>query len=236
MVRAARILVVDDEPAICSSLTQLLRGCGFEAESAITGAAAVLVSDEHRHDVIVLDLGLPDMDGRTVCRSIRAQSQVPIIVLSARTADAEKIAALDAGADDYVTKPFNPDELLARVRAALRRTVVPDPVAPDRISFGTLAIDFQLHRVYRGGEEIRLTPKQFELLGYFARHPNRVLTHRTILTAVWGDAAADHPEHLWVLIGHLRKKLEADPNRPKYLLSEPWVGYRFAADALEPRQ
>ena len=230
MARTARILVVDDEPAICSSLTQLLRGCGFEAECATTGAAAVAACDEHRYDVIVLDLGLPDMDGRTVCRSIRVQSQVPIIILSARTADAEKIAALDAGADDYVTKPFNPDELLARVRAALRRAVARDPAKADRISFGDLTIDFDRHRVHRGDEEIRLTPKQFELLGYFARHPNRVLTHRTILTAVWGAEAADHPEHLWVLIGHLRKKLEADPNRPRRLLSEPWVGYRFATD------
>lgn len=231
MTRPARILLVDDEPSIHKGLTPLLASRGYEVESAMTGHAALQTFERVPPDLIVLDLGLPDLEGGEVCRRVRTTSQVPIIVLSARGADADKIAALDQGADDYVTKPFSPEELLARIRVALRRVF--DAAQPEsgRVKHGDLTIDFDRRRVLRESTEIRLTPKEFELLAFLSRHPNRVLTHRTILTAIWGAHAAAQPEHLWVLIGQLRKKLEPDPSHPRYLVSEPWVGYRFVVDA-----
>jgi len=229
MTRAARILLVDDELSIQRGLTPLLMSRGYEVASAATGQAALAEVEQMPPDLIVLDLGLPDLEGGEVCRRIRATSQVPIIVLSARGADADKIAALDQGADDYVTKPFSPEELLARIRVALRRVF--DSSAPEtgRVQHGDLTIDFDRRRVVRGQQEIRLTPKEFELLAFLARHADRVLTHQKILTAIWGAHAAAQPEHLWVLVGQLRKKLEPDPAHPRYIVSEPWVGYRFVA-------
>jgi len=231
VTRPARILLVDDEPAIHKGLAPLLASRGYEVESAMTGHAALQAFERVPPDLIVLDLGLPDLEGGEVCRRVRTTSQVPIIVLSARGADADKIAALDQGADDYVTKPFSPEELLARIRVALRRVF--DAAQPEsgRVRRGDLTIDFDRRRVLRESTEIRLTPKEFELLAFLSRHPNRVLTHRTILTAIWGAHAAAQPEHLWVLVGQLRKKLEPDPSHPRYLVSEPWVGYRFVVDA-----
>jgi two-component system, OmpR family, KDP operon response regulator KdpE len=230
VTRPARILLVDDEPSIHKGLTPLLASRGYEVESAMTGHAALQAIGRVPPDVIVLDLGLPDLEGGEVCRRVRTTSQVPIIVLSARGADADKIAALDQGADDYVTKPFSPEELLARIRVALRRVF--DAAQPDsgRVKHGDLTIDFDRRRVLRESTEIRLTPKEFELLAFLSRHPNRVLTHHTILTTIWGAHAAAQPEHLWVLIGQLRKKIEPDPSHPRYLVSEPWVGYRFVVD------
>jgi two-component system, OmpR family, KDP operon response regulator KdpE len=230
MSRAARILLVDDEPSIQRALTPLLASRGYEVDNATTGQAALRAIGHAAPDLIVLDLGLPDVEGTEVCRRIRRQSAVPIIVLSARGSDPDKIAALDQGADDYVTKPFSPEELLARIRVALRRAF--DATSPETgvLDLGDIAIDFDRRRVRRGAEEIRLTPKEFELLAYLARRPNRVLTHRAILTAIWGTHAAEQPEHLWVLVGQLRKRLEPDPGHPRYLISEPWVGYRFATD------
>jgi len=230
MVRAARVLVVDDELSIQRGLIPLLRSRGYQAERAMNAAAAITAFEHFPPDLIVLDLGLPDLEGSEVCRRIRAQSAVPIIVLSARGGEADKIAALDLGADDYVTKPFSPEELLARIRVALRRVFDSHSLDSGKVVLGGLTIDFDRHRVQQGSDEIRLTPKEFELLSYFAKHPNRVLTHHTILTAIWGAHAADQPEHLWVLVGQLRKKIETDPARPKYLVTEPWVGYRFVAD------
>jgi two-component system KDP operon response regulator KdpE len=179
---------------------------------------------------MVLDLGLPDMDGVEVTRLVRDGRTTPIVVLSARGAEGDKVRALDAGADDYVTKPFGTEELLARIRVALRRT---DAALPQSgpIVRGDLVIDRERFRVIRDGEEVRLTPKEFELLTFFAQHPGRVLTHRAILKAIWGPHAVDQPEHLRVLIGSLRKKIEMDPSNPRYILTEPWVGYRFAEDA-----
>jgi two-component system KDP operon response regulator KdpE len=231
VTRPARILLVDDEPSIHRGLAPLLASRGYEVESAMTGHAALQAFERMPLDLIVLDLGLPDLEGGEVCRRVRTTSQVPIIVLSARGADADKIAALDQGADDYVTKPFSPEELLARIRVALRRVF--DAAQPEsgRVQHGDLTIDFDRRRVLRESTEIRLTPKEFELLAFLCRHPNRVLTHRTILTAIWGAHAAAQPEHLWVLVGQLRKKLEPDPSHPRYLVSEPWVGYRFVVDA-----
>jgi two-component system KDP operon response regulator KdpE len=230
VTRPARILLVDDEPSIQKGLRPLLASRGYEVDSAMTGAAALRAFDENPPDLIVLDLGLPDLEGGEVCRRVRTTSQLPIIVLSARGGDADKIAALDQGADDYVTKPFSPEELLARIRVALRRVFGGAEPTTGRVQRGDLTIDFDRRRVLRQSTEIRLTPKEFELLAFLARHPNRVLTHHTILTTIWGNHAAAQPEHLWVLIGQLRKKLERDASHPRYLISEPWVGYRFVVD------
>ena len=231
MTRTARILLVDDEVSIQRAVAPLLRSRGYEVEVAGTGTDALKAVGMRTPDLMVLDLGLPDMEGSEVCRRVRATSALPIIVLSARGADADKVAALDLGADDYVTKPFSPEELLARIRVALRRAFSEDQAESGRSEFGDLTIDYDRRRVVRQGEEIRLTPKEFELLSLLAHNADRVLTHRTILKAIWGANAVDQPEHLWVLVGQLRKKIEVDPAHPKYLVSEPWVGYRLATDA-----
>ncbi len=228
MTRPSRILLVDDEIAIQRTVVPLLRSRGYEVDAAATGRDALAALDAQPPDVIILDLGLPDIDGLEVCARVRARSDVPIIVLSARGAERQKVAALDQGADDYVTKPFGPEELLARVRAALRRTLAAAESSTGQMVRGDVTIDFDKHRVYRQGEEVRLTPKEFDLLALLAQRAGQVVTHRTILKAIWGPNAVDQPEHLRVLMGQLRKKLERDPARPRYLLTEPWVGYRFA--------
>jgi two-component system KDP operon response regulator KdpE len=221
-----RVLVVDDEPSILAAMAPLLRSRGYDVSTAMSGRGALDALEHDPPDLIVLDLGLPDADGIEICRLIRDGSATPIIVLSARGKEADKVAALDAGADDYVTKPFGSEELLARIRVALRR--LEPPGAPEgQLAAGDLIIDRDRRRVLRDGDEIRLTPKEFELLVFFAQHPGRVLTHRAILKAIWGPHAVDQPEHLRVLVGSLRRKIERDPTRPKYLLTEPWVGYRF---------
>ena len=224
---AARILIVDDEPNIIGTVAPLLRGRGYDVATATSGRAALEMVQRIKPDLIVLDLGLPDMDGIEVCRQVRQSLTIPIVVLSARGAEGDKVRALDAGADDYVTKPFGAEELLARIRATLRR--VESPSAPSGpIVRGDLVIDRERFRVLRDGEEVRLTPKEFELLTLLAQQPGRVLTHRAILKAVWGPHAGDQPEHLRVLVGSLRKKIEPNASTPRYILTEPWVGYRFA--------
>jgi two-component system KDP operon response regulator KdpE len=228
MTRPARILLVDDEVSIQRALAPLLRSRGYDVEVAGSGAGALKAFGLRPPDLMVLDLGLPDLEGGEVCRRVRATSQLPIVVLSARSGDVDKVAALDLGADDYVTKPFSPEELLARIRVALRRLFSEEQAETGRTQFGELTIDYDRRRLVRGGDEVRLTPKEFELLLLLARNPDRVLTHHTILKAIWGPHAVDHPEHLWVLVGQLRKKIETDPSNPRYLLSEPWVGYRLA--------
>ena len=230
MTPGARILLVDDELSIQRTLAPLLRSRGYDVEVAGTGADALRLAKEHPPDLIVLDLGLPDLEGSEVCRRIRATETMPIIILSARGNEADKVAALDLGADDYVTKPFGPEELLARIRVWLRRVMTDDRSESGRVSVGALTIDYDRRRLLRDDEEIRLTPKEFELLAYLARNHDRVLTHRAILKAVWGPNAADQPEHLWVLVAQLRKKIEPDPSHPRYLLSEPWVGYRLTTE------
>jgi two-component system KDP operon response regulator KdpE len=222
-----RILVVDDEPNILGTLASLLRARGYEVHTAMNGRGALETTDREKPDLIVLDLGLPDIDGVDLCRQMRDSMSLPIVVLSARGAESDKVRALDVGADDYVTKPFGAEEFLARIRAALRRSEAPSPPS-EPIVRGGLTIDRERFRVLRDGEEVRLTPKEFELLAFLAQRPGRVLTHRTILKAIWGPHAVDQPEHLRVLIGALRKKIEANPSTPVYILTEPWIGYRFA--------
>jgi two-component system KDP operon response regulator KdpE len=228
--RVARILLVDDEVAIQRAVAPLLRSRGYDVDVVGTGIEAVAAVADRPPDLIVLDLGLPDLEGTEVCRRIRKHSKAPIIVLSARGAEADKVAVLDLGADDYVTKPFGPEELTARIRVALRRVFEPEAAEAGRVKVADLTIDFDRHRVERGGEDIRLTPKEFELLALLARNADRVLTHRAILKAIWGANAVDQPEHLWVLVGQLRKKIEPDPSQPRYVVSEPWVGYRLSTE------
>jgi two-component system KDP operon response regulator KdpE len=231
MTVAPLVLLVDDEVSIQRSLAPLLRSRGYDVEVAGTGSAALKAVGLRTPDLMVLDLGLPDLEGVEVCRRVRRTSPLPIIVLSARTSDADKVSALDIGADDYVTKPFSPDELLARIRVALRRGFADEQCERGRTNFGELTVDYDRRRVIRGDEDIRLTPKEFALLSLLARNAGRVLTHRAILKNIWGPNAVEHPEHLWVLVGQLRKKIELDPSAPKYVVSEPWVGYRLATEA-----
>ena len=228
MTPDARILLVDDEASIQRAVGPLLRARGYQVDVAGTGADALKMFGERAPDLMVLDLGLPDIEGTEVCRRVRALSKVPIIVLSARGAEADKVNALDLGADDYVTKPFGPEELLARIRAALRRVMSGDEAETGVFRAGDLTIDYDRRRVLRQDTEIRLTPKEFELLSLLARNHDRVLTHRAILKAIWGPNAVEQTEHLWTLVAQLRRKIEPDPGTPRYLLSEPWVGYRLS--------
>jgi two-component system KDP operon response regulator KdpE len=228
MTRDARILLVDDETSIQRAIAPLLRSRGYQVDVASTGAEALKMVADRSPDLMVLDLGLPDLEGTEVCRRVRATSNLPIVVLSARGAEADKVNALDLGADDYVTKPFGPEELLARIRVALRRVQSEQEAKTGMFRAGDLAIDYDRHRVQVGDTEIRLTPKEFDLLSLLARNHDRVLTHRTILKAVWGPNAVEQPEHLWTLVAQLRRRIEPDPANPRYLLSEPWVGYRFS--------
>jgi two-component system KDP operon response regulator KdpE len=230
MTARPQILLVDDEVAIQRTVAPLLRGRGYDVRVASTGADALKMTGDAMPDLIVLDLGLPDLEGAEVCRRIRLESKVPIVILSARGGEADKVHALDLGADDYVTKPFGPEELLARVRVALRRVAADASPSTGQLRAGGLLIDYDRHRALRDGMEIRLTPKEFELLSLLARNHDRVLTHRVILRAIWGPNAIEQPEHVWTLVAQLRRKIEPDPTAPKYLLSEPWVGYRFSTE------
>jgi two-component system KDP operon response regulator KdpE len=224
------ILVVDDEAQIARVLKTTLSARGYGIRIASDGNEALREMKSWAPDLIITDLRMPNMDGLELCRRVRAQSRVPIIVLSVKGEEAVKVEALDAGADDYVTKPFSINELLARVRAAFRRaTSASEPELP-LIEIGDFRIDISSRRVEVKGQEVRLTPKEFDVLVYLARHAERVITHRTLLAAVWGPNSVEQPEYLRVCIGHLRKKLEPDENAPRYILTEPWVGYRF-----EPR-
>ena len=227
MTRAAHILLVDDEVAIQRAMAPMLRSRGYAVTLAATGRDAIAAFERERPDLVILDLGLPDMHGTDVCRYVRDRGETPILVLSARGSEKDKVAALDEGGDDYITKPFGTEELMARVRAALRRSLGRQAPLRGLLSRGDLMIDFDRRRVTMADSELRLTPKEFDLLTLLASHAGRVLTHRSILKASWGPHSADQPEHLRVLVGQLRKKIEPDPARPRYVLTEPWVGYRF---------
>lgn len=233
MTARARVLLVDDEVSIQRAVGPLLRSRGYDVEIAGSGGEALRLVADRAPDLIVLDLGLPDIEGTEVCRRVRETLKVPIIVLSARGAEADKVNALDLGADDYVTKPFGPEELLARIRVALRRMTSEEPVESGMLRAGDLTIDYDRRRVLRGDAEIRLTPKELDLLTLLVRNRDRVLTHRAILKAIWGANAVEQPEHLWALVAQLRRKIEPDSSNPRYLLSEPWVGYRFATGEPE---
>jgi two-component system KDP operon response regulator KdpE len=222
-----RVLVVDDEPQITRVLKTVLVSHGYQVRTAAEGESALSAFSEWSPELVITDMYMPHMDGMELCRRIRTMSTVPIIVLSVKGEERTKVEALDSGADDYVTKPFGIDELLARVRAALRRSVTAGSEELASFELGDFRIDFDARRVHAHGNEVRLTPKEFDLFVYMARRPNRVLTHASLLEAVWGVACQEQPEYLRVFMGQLRKKLEPDPSTPKYLLTEPWVGYRF---------
>ena len=225
-----RVLLVDDELSIQRSLSSLLRSRGYAVDVAASGESALKAIADRPPDLVLLDLGLPLLDGGEVCRQVRDVSAVPIVVLTARSSETDKVSLLDGGADDYVTKPFSPAELLARIRVALRRTTPDDETMSGQVQVGDFTIDYDRRRVQRGAQDIRLTPKEFQLLSLFVQHADRTLTHREILKQICGANAVDQPEHLWVLISQLRKKIEPDPSQPQYLVSEPWFGYRFVTE------
>jgi len=218
------VLVVDDEPQILRALTTNLRGAGYDVVTSATGEDALAQAATRSPDALILDLVLPDLSGTEVCRRLREWSAVPVIVLSAVGDEAAKVSALDAGADDYVTKPFGIDELLARLRAALRRTGQPaEPI----VEVGDIRVDLEKRTVTVGGNPVQLTPHEYKMLALFARHPGKLLTHRAILQEVWGPAYGKESHYLHVYVSQLRRKIEADPTRPRYILTEPGAGYRL---------
>jgi two-component system KDP operon response regulator KdpE len=220
----SRVLVVDDEPQILRALEMSLRGAGYDVFTASTGAEALTTAAVQPPDAVILDLVLPDMRGTDVCRELRRWTRVPVILLSVVGDESEKVAALDAGADDYVTKPFGVDELLARIRAALRRTEgESEPVR----EVGELRVDIAGREVTFGGRPVQLTPHEFTLLSLLVRNEGKLLTHKTILEEVWGHAYAAESHYLHVYVSQLRRKLEPEPARPRYILTEPGVGYRL---------
>lgn len=223
----SRILVVDDEPQIHRFLRPSLTAAGYEVVEAATGAEALKAVATQAPDLVILDLGLPDMDGKDVIASLRGWSDIPIVILSARDRESEKIAALDLGADDYIEKPFGIGELTARIRTALRHRGRRDAI-PTVMDIDGLIIDPVKRLVSRGGETVHLTPKEYDLLLLLARHAGRVVTHRTLLTSVWGPAHGDDLHYLRVFIGQLRQKIEHDPTQPRIVRTEPGVGYRMA--------
>ena len=222
----ARILVVDDEPQVLRGLTAALSAAGYEVSGAATAAQALEAAALNPPDAVVLDLLLPDGTGEEVSRRLREWTQVPIVVVSAVDEEAQKIAALDAGADDYVTKPYAVGELLARVRAAMRRAAAPAGEAPT-VTFGRVSVDMAMREVRVDGRPVHLTPHEYGLLAELARNPGRVITHRALLSAVWGPGYADETHYLRVYMGNLRRKLEDDPSRPAHLVTETGVGYRL---------
>jgi two-component system KDP operon response regulator KdpE len=228
-----RILVVDDEPQIHRFLEPALTAAGYEHARAETGRQAMAEIARKPPDAVVLDLGLPDMDGQEVLKKARQFYDGPILVLSARDRELEKIEALDAGADDYVEKPFRVGELLARLRVAMRRQTRPGEAPPPIVRAGEVVIDLRRDLVTRGAETIRLSPKEYELLARLARADGKVLTHKDLLISIWGPAHAEDTQYLRVFIGQLRGKIEADPATPRHILTQPGIGYRFMADEVE---
>jgi two-component system KDP operon response regulator KdpE len=226
MANKKRILVVDDESQITRVLRTALMGSGYEVRVADDGHAGLRSAREWQPDLVVTDISMPNMDGIELCRELRAESTVPIIVLSVKGEEKTKVEALDAGADDYVTKPIGMDELLARVRRNLARTKPAEDNAQRAIAIGDFKIDADAFRAVVKDVEIRLTPKECELLMFLARHAGRVVTHRTLLSGIWGPNSVEQPEHLRVLVAQLRKKIELE-DAPHYIVTEPWVGYRF---------
>jgi two-component system, OmpR family, KDP operon response regulator KdpE len=231
----SRILVVDDEPQLTRVLRTGLKSHGYDVRTAADGLSGFETFKDWGPDLVITDLAMPNMNGLELCRKLREVSQVPIIVLSAKGEEKTKVEALDLGADDFVTKPFGIDELLARIRAALRRAVTPvaNGAEPTLLEEGDFRVDLESRDVTVGGREIRLTPKEFDLLTYLMKHAGKVLTHRTLLAALWGGNYVEQTEYLRVFVGNLRKKIEADATAPRYILTEPWIGYRFTPDSKQ---
>jgi two-component system, OmpR family, KDP operon response regulator KdpE len=230
MTTQPHILVIDDEPQILRALKTILTARQFKVTTASRGEEGLTLAAAQPPDLVILDLSLPDMDGIEVCARLREWSLVPIIVLSVRESERDKVAALDKGADDYLTKPFGTEELLARIRVALRHSTFTQGSKSTVVRAGPIEIDLAQHLVTRNGEEVKLTATEFKLLAYLATNAGRVLTHQGILTHVWDPADADHVEYLRVYMRQLRKKLESDPEQPQYLVNEPGIGYRFMTD------
>jgi len=224
-----RILIVDDEPQITRVLRRSLTTHGYDVRVASDGLVALQTFGDWPPDLVVTDLSMPDTDGLQLCRNLRAISQVPIIVLSVRGEESMKVQALDAGADDYITKPFGIDELLARIRAALRRaqTANTSDTASPVLEVGDFRLDLEDRSVAVNGSDVHLTPKEYDLMVYLISHPGKVLTHRTLLTAIWGGESIEQTEYLRVFVGQIRKKIEPEPAKPRYIVTEPWIGYRF---------
>ncbi len=230
MSSGARVLVVDDEPLIVRALQASLSATGYDVRAAMTAGEALDAAAVWAPDVVLLDLRLPDGDGVDVCRRLREWSQVPVVVVSAMDQEADKVAALDAGADDYITKPYSTGELLARLRAALRRAALAGEGEP-LVTFGDITVDLVRREVRRDGERVHLTPLEYDLLAELARHPGRVMTHAALLRAVWGLAYQGETRYLRVYMANLRRKLEDDTSRPKHLLTQAGVGYCLAVDS-----
>jgi two-component system KDP operon response regulator KdpE len=222
---SAKIMVVDDDPQIRRVLRTAFVAQGYEAVDARNGEEALEMLRDEKVDLVILDVNMPGMSGLDTCRAIRSSSEIPIVMLTVRDAEADKVEALDAGADDYMTKPFGSPELLARIRAALRRS--PQTAEINVVRFDDVEINFTMRRVIVGNREARLTPKEFDLLQYMVAHPNVPITHTKLLQSVWGPDYGDEVEYLRVFMNQLRKKIEKNPSNPKYLLTEPWVGYRL---------
>jgi two-component system KDP operon response regulator KdpE len=227
MADKQRILIVDDERQITRVLSRGLTTRGYDVHVAADGEAALQTFSDWHPDLIVTDLSMPNMNGLELCRGLRAFSDVPIIILSVKGEERAKVEALDAGADDYVTKPFGIDELLARIRANLRRAPVAQDAVKDVLAAGDFSIQLAERKLTVKDRNVHLTPKEYDLLVYLLRHPGKVLTHHALLGAVWGGDYTGQTEYLRVFIGQLRKKIESDPANPKYILTEPWIGYRF---------
>ncbi|HWB87369.1 MAG TPA: response regulator transcription factor [Bryobacteraceae bacterium] len=225
---AGRILVVDDDPQIRRVMKATLVGHGYEVMEARTGEEALDKIPLEMPNLVLLDMNMSGIGGLETCRTLRSGSDIPVIILSVRNTEKDKVAALDAGADDYVTKPFGFGELLARIRAALRRSPTAPEGGPRSFVSADLEIDFETRRVRAHDRDVRLTPKEFDLLRHLVAHAGKPVTHRELLQAVWGPDYGDEPEYLRVFINQVRKKIEANPAKPKYILTEPWVGYRFA--------
>jgi two-component system KDP operon response regulator KdpE len=226
-VSAGLILVVDDDPQIRRVMRVTLTGQGYEIDDAKSGEAALEKLREQRFDLVLLDMSMPGMGGLETCRLIREGTEVAIIMLTVRDTESDRVEALDAGADDYITKPFKTSELLARIRAALRRLPAIQGSLSGRLSLGAVEIDFDTRQVISPGGHLHLTPREFDLLRYLATHANRVLRHRELLQAVWGPDYSDEVDALRVVVNQLRKKIEVQPSKPRYLVTEPWVGYRL---------